>query len=112
MTRLIRCLLASVSFLWNAAAADSIRIVIVEGDRAINNIRLNRAREPVVKVETDAGAPVSAALVQFQAALEGPGGSFWGKANATVMTDAQGLAAARGFQPNRSVGQFQIQVTA
>jgi hypothetical protein len=105
--------LASGLVLWSAAGAESLRIVVVEGEGAINNIALKRAKDPVIKVETEDGAPVSGAVVHFLAPAQGPGGVFLdGRGTATALTDPQGLATARGFRPNQTAGQFQIHVTA
>ena len=35
---------------WPASAAEPLRVVVLEGDGAINNIRLQRGKEPVVRV--------------------------------------------------------------
>jgi hypothetical protein len=108
-----RYILLTLSLLWPLAAADSIRIVVLEGDGAVNNIRFERAREPVIKVESEDGEPVSGAVVHFLAPSVGPGGVFLdGSANATLQTDDQGRATARGFRPNKNAGQFVIRVTA
>ena len=93
-------------------AADSIIIKTLEGDGAINNIRIQRAKEPVIRVETDSGAPISGAFVHFSAPNGGPGGVFLGgSSNLTIQTDREGRARATGFRPNRNPGQFQIRVT-
>lgn len=114
--RVMRCILAGLAYAFlvcSASGADAIRIVVVEGEGAINNLRLKRAKEPVIRVETDQGAPVSGAVVHFLAPADGPGGVFLdGSATATALTDSQGLATARGFRPNQTAGQFQIHVTA
>src|SRR5262249_39646969 len=105
--------LACDLLLWSAAGAESIRIVVVEGEGAVNNIRLKRAKEPVIRVEKESGAPVSGAVVHFLAPAHGPGGVFLdGKGTATAFTDTEGRASARGFRPNHTLGQFSIQVTA
>ncbi len=91
----------------------SINVRIVEGDNAINNIRLHRAREPVVQVVNPAGQPVSGATVTFILPSSGPGGTFTGTGlSRTVQTDAKGLAVGRGLTPNKFPGQFRIRVTA
>ena len=106
-------LLVLLVLLHVAHAADAIKISVLEGDGAINNVRLQRAKEPVVRVETQTGAPVAGSVVYFQAPVSGPGGAFVdGNATATVMTDSEGLARAPQFRPNRTAGQFQIRVTA
>jgi hypothetical protein len=99
--------------IWRVSAAESLKIVVVEGDGAINNIRLQRAKEPVVRVETDAGTPVAGAVVHFAAPGLGPGAVFGdGGLTQTVITDAEGRATGRGLRPNKTAGQFEIRVTA
>jgi hypothetical protein len=95
------------------SAAQSITIKVLEGDAAINNIRSQRAKEPVVRVEDEAGEPVVGAAVHFLAPTTGPGGVFlFGRPTHTTVTDRDGRASAPGFRPNKSVGQFEIRVTA
>lgn len=92
---------------------DGLRIVIVEGDGAINNVAARTAREPVVKVQDAAGKPVTGAVVTFTLPSGGPGASFLdGKLSLTKSTDADGLAAAKNLTPNKNAGQFAIRVTA
>jgi hypothetical protein len=96
-----------------AHAAAAPRIEIVEGDGAINNIRLHRAKEPVVRVVDPEGRPVPNAAVTFLLPDRGPGGTFAdGRSVLTAMTDDNGQAVGRGLRPNNSAGQFQIRVTA
>jgi len=89
------------------------RVEVLEGDGAINNIKLHRAKEPVVRVADQDGHPLANVAVTFLLPEKGPGGSFAdGKNTLTVMTDADGRAVGRGLRPNNSAGQFQIHVTA
>src|SRR5579863_1959384 len=74
-----------------AAAAAPPRIEIVEGDGAINNIRLHRAKEPVVRVVDSDGQPLPNVAVTFQVPATGAGGVFGdGHPSLSVMTDASG----------------------
>src|SRR3954470_17254611 len=98
---------------WPASAAEPIKVVVMEGDGAINNIRLQRAKEPVVRVETEGGSPVSGAVVHFAMPARGPGAVFGdGGLTLTVTTEADGRAMGRGLRPNKTAGQFEIRVTA
>jgi len=91
----------------------ALNIVVVEGEGAINNIRQRTVREPIVEVQDENHRPVAGALVLFALPRSGPGGSFAnGATTLSVTTDQQGRAAARGFEPNRQTGQYQITVTA
>jgi hypothetical protein len=90
-----------------------LRIVVVEGEAGINNIRTGSARDVVVRVEDDGGKPVEGAAVVFSLPAQGAGGAFPDSAaTLTVMTDAAGLATMRGLRPNRIAGKFQIHVNA
>jgi hypothetical protein len=89
------------------------RVEVLEGDGAINNIKLHRAKEPVVRIVDQDGHPLAKVAVTFLLPDKGPGGTFAdGKNSLTVMTDADGRAVGRGLRPNNSAGQFQIHVTA
>ena len=94
-------------------AVVSINIGAVEGDGAINSIRLRRAHEPVVRVMASGGEPLSGATVTFLLPATGPSGSFLdGGLSLTTQTDSQGRAVGRGLRPNSIAGQFRIRVTA
>ena len=106
---LVFCLLAAPT----AAQGPGIKLVIQEGQGAINNIQQHRAKEPVVQVTDENGAPIPQASVTFQLPETGPGGVFADDNKMlTVQTDEKGLAVGRGLRPNQSAGQFQIRVTA
>jgi hypothetical protein len=94
------------------SAAIVPRIEVLEGDGAINNIRLHHAKEPVVRVVDQDGHPIPNVAVTFVLPGTGAGGSFAdGKASLTVTTDEDGRAVGHGLRPNGSAGQFQIRVT-
>lgn len=106
---LVFCLLAVSA----DAQGPPIKIVIQEGQGAINNIQQHRAKEPVVQVTDENGAPIQQASVTFQMPETGPGGSFAdGNKMLTVQTDEKGVAVGRGLRPNQTEGKFQIRVTA
>lgn len=109
---LIRWVLVGL-FASGASGAESLRVVVLEGDGAINNIRSQRAKEPVVRVETAAGSPIAGAAVTFLAPAQGPGAVFIDNSlTTTVITDADGRAVGRGLKPNKTAGQFEIRVNA
>lgn len=95
-----------------ASPVSELRIEVVEGDGAINNITAGRARDPVVRVTGVEGAPVEGAAVTFLLPELGAGGTFAAGGLVTVITSGDGLASARGLRPNNVAGQFQIRVTA
>ena|SRR5690242_16132229 len=96
-----------------APQAPTLRVVIVEGEGAINNIKERVNREPIVQVEDENHKPVAGAAVIFFLPNQGPSGVFPnGTRSLTVTTDAQGRAVASGIRPNNVAGQLQIRVTA
>jgi hypothetical protein len=102
---LVGCLLAQ-------AQESAVGIQVVEGDGAINSIRLRRAHDPVVRVVDAGGEPVAGAVVTFLLPATGPSGSFGESGlSLTVQTDSRGMAAGRGLRPNGIAGQFRMRVT-
>jgi hypothetical protein len=90
-----------------------VRVEVLEGNGAINNIRTRTAREPVVRVTDATGAAVSGAVVTFVLPAIGAGGSFAdGEKVLSIRTEEDGRAVASGLKPNGVVGQFQIRVNA
>lgn len=90
-----------------------LKIVVIEGEGAINDIRRRTATAPVVEVRDENEKPVAGAEVLFQLPPAGPGGVFHGwMRTQTVRTDAQGRAATSGYTPNDQAGRFNIKVTA
>lgn len=106
---LVFCLLAASA----DAQGPPIKLVVQEGQGAINNIQQHRAKEPVVQVTDENGAPIQQASVSFQLPETGPGGVFGdGNKMLTVQTDEKGMAVGRGLHPNQVAGKFDIRVTA
>ncbi|MEZ5351805.1 MAG: hypothetical protein R2762_04155 [Bryobacteraceae bacterium] len=92
---------------------ETLKIAVVEGEGAKNNVRTRTATAPVVEVKDEADKPVAGAEVVFQLPMVGPSGVFNGWLNTqTVRTDEQGRASATGFTPNSEPGRFNIKVTA
>lgn len=90
----------------------AIAIRVMEGDRAINSIKLRRGHDPVVQVVDASGEPVAGAAVTFLLPASGPSATFAdGGLSLTAQTDRRGMAAARGLKPNRLEGQFRIRAT-
>jgi hypothetical protein len=90
-----------------------LKIVVIQGEGAVNNIRSRTATQPVVQVRDQTDKPVEGAEVIFQLPAAGPGGVFNGwMRTQTTKTNAQGQAAASGFTPNEEAGRFNIKVTA
>ena len=91
----------------------SLKILVLEGQGAVNNVERGLATPPVVEVRDRDDRPVEAATVIFRLPPSGPGGSFPGPLlSNTVVTNVQGQATAAGFAPNKMTGGFKIHVTA
>ena len=90
-----------------------LKVVVVEGEGAVNDLGAAAAAQPVVRIEGENAQPLSGAMVVFTLPETGPGGTFAdGSKSLIVHTDLKGLAAARGLQPNKMEGPFQIRVDA
>lgn len=90
--------------------AAGLRIVVIEGEDAVNVIQQKTAVAPVVEVRDRNNLPVAGATVTFT--IGGNTASFAGGVQTlTVATNAAGQAAAAGVSPLAS-GAVQIQVTA
>lgn len=90
-----------------------LKVEVTDGEGAINNIRLHRARVPVVRVLDGDNAPVNGASVTFFLPDMGASGEFPGDVRTlAVMTDEKGQAMGRGLVPNQVVGKYQIRVVA
>ena len=85
-----------------------LRIVVVEGEDAVNIIQQKTAVAPIVEVRDRNNLPVSGATVTFSI---GQGASFGGQSTLTVVTNAAGQATATGLSPT-AAGAIQIQATA
>ena len=98
---------------WAQVPQGGLRITIIEGEGAINNVRQRVNREPIVQVEDENRRPIAGASVVFFLPDQGPSGTFLnGSRTLTVTTDAQGRASAVGMRPSAQAGQMQIRVTA
>jgi hypothetical protein len=96
-----------------APPAPQLQITILDGEGALNNIKQQTAREPIVQVQDENHRPVAGALVIFSLPQSGPSGTFaGGSTEFDGVTDAAGRATATGLTPNKVVGKYQIQVDA
>ena len=88
----------------------ALRVVVIEGEDAVNIIQQKTAVRPIVEVRDRNNLPVSGALVTFS--IEGgKAATFGGASTLTVATNAAGQAAVTGLTPS-AAGAFQIQVSA
>ncbi|HWI19467.1 MAG TPA: hypothetical protein VNT81_17055, partial [Vicinamibacterales bacterium] len=94
----------------NAFAQDAgLRVVVIEGEDAVNIIQQKTAVRPIVEVRDRNNLPVSGALVTFS--IPGGASTFGGASTLTIATNAAGQAAVTGLTPS-AAGAFQIQVSA
>ena len=93
-----------------SAQAGGFKIVVIEGEDAVNIIQQKTAVRPVVEVRDRNNLPVPGVLVTFS--IEGgKAATFSGASTLTVATNAAGQAAVTGLTPSVA-GAFQIQVSA
>ncbi|MBY0492653.1 MAG: hypothetical protein K2Y23_00440 [Cyanobacteria bacterium] len=92
--------------------APPLRIVVLEGEGAVNIIQQKTAVRPLVEVRDRNNVPVAGATVTFTIGGGGQSAAFAGGVQTlTVTTNAAGQAAAGGLSALGS-GAFQIQVQA
>ena len=81
---------------WPIGAQDTrLRIVVLEGEGAVNIIEQNTAVAPVVEVRDRNNQPIAGAIVRF--AIQRGRATFSGARTLTVTTNAAGRAAGSGF---------------
>ena len=89
------------------------RIVVLEGEGSINNVKQSVNRGALVLVEDDNKNPLGGVAVTFFLPSEGPSGFFPnGSRVLTVFSDEKGLAATRPIRFNDAVGLMRIRVSA
>lgn len=89
----------------------SLRIVVVEGEDAVNIVQQKTAVRPLVEVRDRNNVPVPGATVTFTVAGGQPAAFAGGAQTMTVTTNATGQAAATGFNAT-GAGTVTIQVQA
>jgi uncharacterized protein YfaS (alpha-2-macroglobulin family) len=96
-----------------AAEPGSLKIAVLEGEGAKNDIRAGVAVAPKIEVRDQDGKPVQGVEVVFRLPMTGASGVFsgWVKTQ-TVRTDEYGQASVTGYTPNDTAGRFNIKVTA
>jgi len=110
-TSLATLLLTAVVAL-DAQQAPALKIVVLEGEGAVNIIQQKTAVRPLVEIRDRNNLPVAGATVTFSIGGGGTGAAFAGGAQTlTVTTNAVGQAAASGLNAISS-GALQIQVQA
>ena len=111
------CVLLTLGGLLPVAKAQNapgrIDIVVVEGEGASIAIRQHPTQDPAVRVEDEDHRPVANVAVVFTLPLAGASGEFAnGSKTLTVLTDQNGVAAARGIRANGIPGKLPIYITA
>jgi hypothetical protein len=77
--------------------APKLKIVILDGEGAINDIKQGTAREPIIEIRDENDRPLSGALVVFTMPDRGASGVFAdGSRSLMVHTDSKGQVVARG----------------
>src|SRR5262245_12950162 len=84
-----------------------LKIVVIEGEDAVNIIQQKTAVVPVVEVRDRNDQPVAGVVVRF--AIQSGGASFGGARTLSVTTDALGRAIASGLAPS---GTGALEITA
>lgn len=115
--RWVACMTLVLALPWQLlfaqGAVPAIKLSVREGEGALNNIKIQRAKEPVVIVTDVNDRPLKGATVTFLLPPElGPGGSFPSGPEMMVTTGADGVAVGRGLRPNNVSGEFEIRVVA
>jgi hypothetical protein len=96
-----------------AQAQPHIAIRVIQGDNAVNSIRMHRGHDPTVQVLGESGEPLPHATVSFILPAAGASARFGDRGlSVTVETDERGMAVGRGLEPNNVEGQYRIRVTA
>ena len=95
------------------AQQPQLRVLIVEGEDALNNTLGGTNRDVTVEVRGPDQMPVSGATVTFVLPDTGASGTFPnGQRILMVDTNNQGRATATGIRPNNIAGPMQIRVSA
>lgn len=89
--------------------ADGLKIVVIDGEDAVNIIQQKTAVAPIVEVRDRNDQPVSGAVVTF--AIRSGRATFSGARTLTLTTNAAGRATAAGLTPT-GTGAVQIGASA
>ena len=110
------CLVASLCPMPVSAQQDDappFRIVVLEGEGAINNIHQVVNRAISVEVDDTNHNPLSGVSVTFFLPNDGPSGLFPnGSRVLTVFTDEKGVATSRSVRFNNQIGIMPVRVVA
>jgi len=91
----------------------SLKVMPLAGDGEFNDLERHVMAPLVVQVLDQNSRPVEGADVVFRFPVAGPSATFPGQKNSqTTRTNADGQAAAIGWNATGGVGAFRVQVTA
>jgi hypothetical protein len=94
-------------------AEPTLRIVVLEGDGAINNVRTHTAHDSIIEVRNEQDRLVPGASVTFQTPATGASAEFDdGMRSFITQTDGEGRAATHRLRPNSITGPYEIRVNA
>ena len=99
----------ALSSVMAAGQNGALRIVVIEGEDAVNIVQQKTAVAPVVEVRDRNNQPVAGAMVRF--AINQGRGTFAGARTLSVTTNAAGRAVASGLTPTGG-GALQIGASA
>ena len=102
MPRVRVAILTVIAFVFLGPGIDAqpraaLKIVVIEGEGAVNIIQQKTAVAPIVEVRDENELPVAGALVTFS--VRSGGATFGGAPTWTVTTNAAGRAVAAGLTP-------------
>jgi hypothetical protein len=107
------CIQAALPAVWAQNAPAQIKIVVVEGEGAINNVGQRSTRNPVIRIQDENEKPIAGAAVVFSLPTEGASGVFSnGEKTLIATTDARGEVTASGLRVNEVPGRLQVHVNA
>jgi hypothetical protein len=96
-----------------AQANGFLRLAVLDGEGAFNDIKHGIAHAPVIRVVDESNNLVEGAQVTFTLPMVGASGVFArGDRTATATTDEEGVARCPSFKPNQEEGRFNIRVAA
>jgi hypothetical protein len=106
---MIRVVLTALGVFGLLSQAQSLKIVVIAGEDAVNVIQQKTAVAPIVEVRDRNDVPVAGATVLFT--IDGSGATFGASQTLTVVTNAAGQATATGLTPS-ATGAFRISARA
>jgi hypothetical protein len=96
-----------------AGQPPQIRMSVVEGEGAFNNIQRGLARNVTVEVRDLDNRAVQGAEVTFKLPMDGAGARFSdGSLTYVAVTGGDGRASTSGMRPNGREGRFNIKIVA